>query len=289
MFAASLRAGSQASCSASRKRPSASSSTSRPKSREQLADEPGVLDLLDRAGRPEERLVVLAEVLRQRGDVRQLAVADRREARAVAHGHELRVVRELASACRPSRRGLLRAPLARLAPWAGSSSGRRSSGPDRHRRPLRDRRRRRRSLRALRGGAHPAGLADRRGDRARGRAHGPGDRRLPERELRQRAGADHRAVRRLGRLARGRARVARSAASSRTSCSCSGSPCSAAAATSAADRPALDAHAARARACRRAALPRALRPGLARRPRAALARGRDRARRDRAARPLRRA
>ena len=35
--------------------------------------------------------------------------------------------------------------------------------------------------------ADPARVADRRGDRARGGAHGAGDRRLPERDLRERA------------------------------------------------------------------------------------------------------
>ena len=70
--------------------------------------------------------------------------------------------------------------------------------------------------------ARPARVADRRGDRARRRAHRPRDRRLPERELRQRAGADHRPVRdpdgcRMSSAARS------PAASSRTSCSCSAS------------------------------------------------------------------
>ena len=77
------------------------------------------------------------------------------------------------------------------------------------------------ALRARRARADPARLADRRSDRARRRAHRPGHRRLPERELRQRAGADHRAVRRRGRPAGRRARLARPARSSRTSCSCS--------------------------------------------------------------------
>ena len=54
----------------------------------------------------------------------------------------------------------------------------------------------------------PARVADRRGDGARSRAHRPRRRRLPERELRQRAGADHRAVRRRRRVARRRARLA---------------------------------------------------------------------------------
>ena len=57
--------------------------------------------------------------------------------------------------------------------------------------------------------AHPARVADRRGDGARGRAHRPRHRRLPERELRQRAGADHRAPRGEQRPAAGRPRLAR--------------------------------------------------------------------------------
>ena len=71
--------------------------------------------------------------------------------------------------------------------------------------------------------AHPARVADRRGDRARGRAHRPRHRRLPERELRQRARADHRALRGAQRPAAGRARLARRLASSRTCCSSSAS------------------------------------------------------------------
>ena len=51
-------------------------------------------------------------------------------------------------------------------------------------------------------------MADRRGDRARGRAHGARHRRLPQRHVRQRAGADHRPVRRQRGPDRGRARLA---------------------------------------------------------------------------------
>ena len=57
-------------------------------------------------------------------------------------------------------------------------------------------------------GADPARVADRRSDRACGRAHRPGDRRLPQRDVRERAGVDHRALRRSGDGVRGRARVA---------------------------------------------------------------------------------
>ncbi len=56
--------------------------------------------------------------------------------------------------------------------------------------------------------ADPARLADRRGDRARGRAHRARDRRLPQRDVRQRARADHRADRGQRGLDRGRPRLA---------------------------------------------------------------------------------
>ena len=49
-------------------------------------------------------------------------------------------------------------------------------------------------LRARGDRARSARVADRRGDRARRRAHRAGHQRLPQRELRQRAGADHRAL-----------------------------------------------------------------------------------------------
>ena len=62
-------------------------------------------------------------------------------------------------------------------------------------------------VRPRRGLADPAGVADRRGDGARRRAHRPGYRRLPQRDLRQRAGAHHRADRSQRRADRGRPRV----------------------------------------------------------------------------------
>ena len=62
---------------------------------EQLRDQLRILDLLHRAGNPEERLVVLPEVRRQSLEVCRLAVPDRLEPGAVAGGDQLRVVREL--------------------------------------------------------------------------------------------------------------------------------------------------------------------------------------------------
>ena len=108
------RAGSHAACSASRKRSSSSSSTSMPKSREELPDEPRVLDLLDRARRPEQRLVGLAEPL---GELGRLAVApERLEPRRGARPRAARRrSTRTASACRPSRREPPRARGARLA------------------------------------------------------------------------------------------------------------------------------------------------------------------------------
>ena len=67
----------------------------------------------------------------------------------------------------------------------------------------------------------PARVAHRRGDRARRRAHGPGNRRLPERDVRERARAHHRAHRRERGADRGRARLAHGKRRRRTSCSSS--------------------------------------------------------------------
>ena len=69
--------------------------------------------------------------------------------------------------------------------------------------------------------ARPARLADRRGDGARRRAHGTGDRRLPQRDVRQRAGAHHRADRRERWAHGGRARLTHGKRRSGTSCSSS--------------------------------------------------------------------
>src|SRR6266516_5043853 len=62
---------------------------------EELADDAGVLDLLDRPRNPEQRLVVLAEVLGDELDVGQVTVADRLEPRSMPGGDEVGVVREL--------------------------------------------------------------------------------------------------------------------------------------------------------------------------------------------------
>ena len=133
--------------------------------------------------------------------------------------------------------------------------------------------------------ARAARVADRRGDRARGRAHGPRDRRLPQRELRQRAGADHRPVRDRRRARRTSSAVRSPGASSRICCSCSASRCSSAARE---DRPPV------ARCSQLglvvlavAALPGPVGPGLARRPRPPHARARCRSPSRRPARRLR--
>ncbi len=67
--------------------------------------------------------------------------------------------------------------------------------PGHDRPPLRGSISARRRVRPRRALARPTRVADRRSDRAGGAPHGPGDRRLPERDVRQRAGADHRAAR----------------------------------------------------------------------------------------------
>src|SRR5512133_355262 len=61
---------------------------------EQLPDEPRILELLDRAGGPEERLVALAKVRRQALHLRQVVAPDRREPRAMAGFDERLVVGE---------------------------------------------------------------------------------------------------------------------------------------------------------------------------------------------------
>ena len=64
------------------------------------------------------------------------------------------------------------------------------------------------AVRARRRSAHSVLVADRRGDGQPRAAHRSGDRRLPERDVRQRAGAHHRDRRHLRRLDRGRAGIA---------------------------------------------------------------------------------
>src|ERR671936_1701701 len=66
-----------------------------PEVAQQAADEAGVLDLLDRAGYPEERLVVLAEALREGVHLRQPVAPDGGEPGPVAGDDQLRRVREL--------------------------------------------------------------------------------------------------------------------------------------------------------------------------------------------------
>jgi hypothetical protein len=56
---------------------------------EQPADESRVFDLLDRGGHPEERLVVLAEVLTESIDVWEAVAIDRLQAGSVAGPQEL--------------------------------------------------------------------------------------------------------------------------------------------------------------------------------------------------------
>src|SRR5215216_1286552 len=66
-----------------------------PEMAEQLADEAGVLDLLQCPGDPEERLVVLAEAARNRVRLRQAVAPQRLEPRTLSRLDELRVVPEL--------------------------------------------------------------------------------------------------------------------------------------------------------------------------------------------------
>ena len=61
----------------------------------QLADETRVLDLLDRARRPEERLVVVANVRGDRVRVREPVPSQRSQPRSVTRLDQLRVVLEV--------------------------------------------------------------------------------------------------------------------------------------------------------------------------------------------------
>ena len=131
--------------------------------------------------------------------------------------------------------------------------------------------------------ADPARVVDRRSDRAGRRAHGPAHRRSPQRELRQRAGGDHRVHRCRRQSARRRARLdgrqrhlehparARRGPGSRPGL---------------AARSALAAQPARARVRRRPAAADSLGTGLARRSEPALARAAQHRPRGRAARAL---
>ena len=113
-------------------------------------------------------------------------------------------------------------PLFRLGRWGGNFSGRRSSSPRRRSRWTGSERRRGHALRARGDRAHSPRVADRRVDRARGGAHGARHRRLPQRELRQCARADHRALRHQRKSARSSCSDRSPAAWSRTSCSSRG-------------------------------------------------------------------
>ena len=62
---------------------------------EELADEARVLDLLERPGHPEERLVVLAEIRRHLVRVRHAVAPERLDAGAVTCLEKLRLVGEL--------------------------------------------------------------------------------------------------------------------------------------------------------------------------------------------------
>ena len=122
----------------------------------------------------------------------------------LAHSHCRHVRRDLQDLTFPRAGGSPRR-LARVARrlYLGVSR----AHADRPLRALRRARERHGALRAVGARADPARLSDRRGDRARRRAHRLPDRRVPERELRQRARADHLAVRDQRQPARGRARL----------------------------------------------------------------------------------
>ena len=124
-------------------------------------------------------------------------------------------------------------------------------------------------VRALRDRADPARVADRRGDRARSRAHGAGHRRLPERDLRERAGADHRAHRRPRGADRGRARLAHRLGDREPAAR---ARLLAALRRARRDRPRVELRLLRADRHRHAALPGRRDPGLGRRSRPRLAR-----------------
>ena len=66
-----------------------------PEMPEQLADETRVLDLLDRARRPEERLIVVANVRGDRVRVREPVPSQRSQPRSVTCLDQLRVVNEV--------------------------------------------------------------------------------------------------------------------------------------------------------------------------------------------------
>ena len=265
-----------------------------PKSREQPPHELRVLDLLDRPRRPEERLVLARGSARSARRRAQAVASDAPRARRGGRPRPARASTRTASACRPSRRELPRASAGYAsARGAASSSGRRSCWP-RSRFSLRfvvPRRRHDAVRRSRRARSIPLAWLIGEATEHAARAHRARDRRLPERELRQRAGADHRAASpsttALPDVVRG---------------SLAGSVVSnillvlgvalifGGQAARAAARPLLAAAPARPRARCGRALPRALGARLERRPGAALARaslidpGRDRA-----ARPLRRA
>jgi hypothetical protein len=62
---------------------------------QELTHEPGILDLLDRAGRPEEGFVVLAKMLGDHLCLGQFVPAERRQACAVPRFDQIRVVTEV--------------------------------------------------------------------------------------------------------------------------------------------------------------------------------------------------
>src|SRR4029453_4347485 len=88
---------------------------------QQLADQARILDLVQRAGHPEERQVVLAEVLRQALDVEVAVSPQRRDTRAVAGFHPLAVELELHQGVAPIEEDRAQHP-GNLAPWRERSS-----------------------------------------------------------------------------------------------------------------------------------------------------------------------
>ena len=117
----------------------------------------------------EQRQVPLAEAHRERWSGSRPSATSPARARLRAAPAPT----STASACRPSRREPPRARLGRLpASWRGGSSGRCSpSRPSRSSSTTADRRGRDGAVRPRCGVARAARVADRRGDRARGRAH----------------------------------------------------------------------------------------------------------------------